>query len=453
MTEPTAAAMRDDTHMADAPAPAMPAAAPTSAAATQAPPDATAPAVIAQQPPPAATEEAPPAVPASPPSEMHDATPPALSAAAASTSPVAASSAAATAASASASSSAAADAVSQLAALERVFHVYYRRMQMTPAHLGVPAAAPPPLTPDSLAAAFDSMQSELDAGYLREDTLAARCAAAHREVAQFEPFLASALSGLTQKHAHLRATFMDPSIDALLRKAQDEKKALQAEITELREFQQADGFVKDSVNGRRLLHKVKVLAKENEEYFAATLRAPSVIATEKALTAAQLELAPLKTQHAELLATYEEMESFLAELESDNRLLQTQLDEARAALNRAQQPTDPAAPAAAAPAYTAPAAAAAASTQPAASSMQQPAEQQQQHHPQHALHPQLHPALYFGAPATMQPSLYSQWDPTVACAQHQAQVHAQQMQQQMWQQAQLQQAQAQQQQQQPQPHM
>ena len=132
---------------------------------------------------------------------------------------------------------------------------------------------------------------------------------------------------------------MDPAFDSLLRKSQEEKKVLQAKIHELLEKQQADGFVKDSVTGRKLLARAHRLQEENAKYFTDALSTPSVIATEKALAASQLELGRLRGDHAELLETYEVMDEYVKELEGDKEILQKQLEEAQIALGRSVQPT------------------------------------------------------------------------------------------------------------------
>ena len=143
----------------------------------------------------------------------------------------------------------------------------------------------------------------------------ARAVLCSNELSDMNTFIsATLLPTCQQKLSHLRATFMDPTISALL----DEKRKTidEMERTFARREQQllADSFHADSVTGRKLAAKCAALVKENQGW-GEQLQA-STLELRTRNRALEVELAQARTYSSMLDLTLKESTEYSEELEA-----------------------------------------------------------------------------------------------------------------------------------------
>jgi hypothetical protein len=119
---------------------------------------------------------------------------------------------------------------------------------------------------DTLLAREDAVHAQLNAALMQQAQLQTRVSVSQRELLAFQPLLSELAHSRAQTSAHLRGTYLDPGVDALLSSAHTARMQALEQVRELQEKMKADGYVHDSVTGRKLLNRAKELKAENLKF-------------------------------------------------------------------------------------------------------------------------------------------------------------------------------------------
>lgn len=210
------------------------------------------------------------------------------------------------------------------AELQETFnHIYAQVKSLTQDESTSPSTShhsPPSLTAVSLRSTFDALLDAYYASQYSSHSNNLRAAHSSRELESFQSFLSQhLLPSVSQKSAHLRSTFMDPTIASILSQSNAKQLELERALIDREHKTMADQFKADSITGRKLLSRVQRLAEENLEW-EVTLHNKTAASVKRCR---QLEsaLAEERLKNSQLHTMLNDQTEFLNELEIDHQRL------------------------------------------------------------------------------------------------------------------------------------
>lgn len=206
--------------------------------------------------------------------------------------------------------------------LQNTFNHIYAQVKRLTQHESASSSnshdSPPPLTAASLQSTFDTL---LDAYYASQHSAHSnnlRAAHSTRELDSFQSFLTQhLLPSVSQKGAHLRSTFMDPTIASVLSQSNTKQLELERALIDREHKTMADQFKADSITGRKLLSRVQRLADENLEW-EVTLHNKTAASVERCRQL-ESELVEERLKNSQLHTMLNDQTEFFNELEIEHQ--------------------------------------------------------------------------------------------------------------------------------------
>ena len=173
----------------------------------------------------------------------------------------------------------------------------------------------------------------------RENILIMRLASKEQEAQDMMVQIQELKQALAPSTSNLRATLLDPCINLLFEKMQEQIKDLNTQLNEARGELSAWTFTADSVTGKKLMGKCRMLIDENEELGRQL--------SQGRVAQLQAELALQKSANEEMQKNLEEMTGFVVQLDEEVEgmqatilHLQQQLKQSQEKAKAAERPKD-----------------------------------------------------------------------------------------------------------------
>lgn len=143
----------------------------------------------------------------------------------------------------------------------------------------------------------------------RENILIMRLASKEQEAQDMMVQIQELKQALAPSTSNLRATLLDPCINLLFEKMQEQIKDLQTQLNEAKGELSAWTFTADSVTGKKLMGKCRMLIDENEELGRQL--------SQGRVAQLQAELALQKSANEEMQKNLDEMTGFVVQLDEE----------------------------------------------------------------------------------------------------------------------------------------
>jgi len=163
----------------------------------------------------------------------------------------------------------------------------------------------------------------------RENILIMRLASKEQEAQDMMVQIQELKQALAPSTSNLRATLLDPCINLLFEKMQEQIKDLQTQLNEAKGELSAWTFTADSVTGKKLMGKCRMLIDENEELGRQL--------SQGRVAQLQAELALQKSANEEMQKNLDEMTGFVVQLDEEVEGMQATILHLQQQLKQSQE--------------------------------------------------------------------------------------------------------------------